>query len=309
MVNIRQSLMSLDTKQKLAVVAVIGGLVTLPVVYASRNSTPTTENPADIQRLQASNHSGSIVITNTNDGKVTTHQDSISDKIIQLSNQNQSVNSSRRGGEGPAAGLDYPRNESLPTASFASNSSNYAPSASCNYYSEAGRLGIYHFSFPEASSVDLVTINGYKVNQMAAEKLRQMIADARNQGVTLTIGSAFRSVDYQRGIVQRKKAAGQSARQIYFVSSHPGFSEHHTGLAIDFTPINHGFAKTAGFGWLKNNAYKYGFEQTFTPDYSRATGVSEESWHWKYTGSAQAKAMLANSQCYLKPKSDWHPAN
>lgn len=301
--DIRRTLMSLNTKQKLAVVAVIGGLVTLPVVYAMSGS--------EQEILNNKNHygNGSAVIISGN--KVTTGNDRNFNQVQTMSN------APNYGGQGPAArnGLtarDVPTNEyqaNNSASQFTANdggSSNYNQSASCHYYSEAGRLGIYHFSFPEASSADLVTINGYKVNGMAADKLRQMIADARSQGVTLTIGSAFRSVDYQRGIVQRKKAAGQSAKQIYFVSSHPGFSEHHTGLAIDFTPINHGFAKTAGYGWLRNNAYKYGFEQTFTSEYSQATGVSQESWHWKFTGSPQAKAMLANSQCYKIPKSQWH---
>lgn len=259
--------MSLNTKQKSAIVAVVGGMSSL--VYA-----------------------GYGMITNPNTGEVTKVQDNTTQRPISYDG---------------LTNRDIPANDSMGQyIANSSNTNNTPSSASCEYYGEAGKLGIYHFSFPEVPTSDLVTVNGYKVNKMAENDLRDMIADARSQGVTLTIGSAFRSEDYQRGIVQRKKTAGQSAKQIYFVSSHPGYSEHHTGLAIDFTPINHGFAKTAGYGWLKNNAHKYGFEQTFTSQYSQATGVSQESWHWKFTGSPQAKAMLANSQCYLKPKTDWH---
>lgn len=298
--------MSLNTTQKLAVMAVLGGLVTLPVVYAMTDD-PMTELIKNKQGTQLKQPPMNGIV-NVEDGKTTQTQFS---QIQTITNSSQ-VNSM-----GPAAhnGLqsrDIPANEwqaqSQPS-NFDTTNGNYAQSASCAYYSGAGKLGIYHFSFPEASAADLVTINGYKVNRMAADNLRRMIADARSQGVTLTIGSAFRSVDYQRGIVSRKKTAGQSLSKIYYVSSHPGFSEHHTGLAIDFTPINHGFARSPGYGWLKNNARNYGFEQTFTPSYSQATGVSEESWHWKYTGSPQAQAMLANSQCYLKPRSQWHAAS
>lgn len=286
--------MSLNKKQQLAVIIAMGGLVTLPVVYAMSGS--------DEEILANKNKYGSGSAVIVSGDKVTTGND----KTFNQNLNNRDALTSR---DVPAN--EYQANDSMGQLIANSNngSASYGQSANCNYYSEAGRLGIYHFSFPEASSADLATINGYKVNRMAVDNLRQMIADARSQGVTLTIGSAFRSVDYQRGIVQRKKAAGQSAKQIYFVSSHPGFSEHHTGLAIDFTPINHGFAKTAGYSWLRNNAHKYGFEQTFTSQYSQATGVSQESWHWKFTGSPQAKAMLANSQCYLQPKGNWHASS
>lgn len=290
--------MSLNTKQWLGVGAVVTGLVVLPVVGAqiweNKQPAPTTN-----------------YIKNVETGEMTT----LPSTSYRQPNQNYNNQA-----QGPAAynnlqRRDMPANEwqSQNTQNDSmgqliansSMSSNYNPSSSCEYYAEAGRAGFYHFRFPEASAADLVTINGYKVNRMAVDNLRRMIADARSQGVSLTIGSAFRSVEYQRGIVQRKKAAGQSLSKIYYVSSHPGFSEHHTGLAIDFTPINHGFAKTAGYRWLQNNANNYGFVQTFTPSYSRATGISEESWHWKFTGSPQAQAMLANSQCYLQPKSQW----
>nr|WP_315043530.1 M15 family metallopeptidase [uncultured Moraxella sp.] len=236
--------MAFNNKQLLAVGAIVGGIVLLPVAFAMKDDIKSSNNKPLVQERQAQ-------------AQPTNHQ------------------------------------------------SNANGTPTCEYYGVAGNAGFYHFKFPEASSSDLVTVNGYKVHQMAAGDLKRMIADARSQGVTLTIGSAFRSVDYQRGIVQRKKSAGQSISKIYYVSSPPGFSEHHTGLAIDFTPINHNFAKTTGYRWLLNNAQNYGFEQTFTPTYSRATGISEESWHWKYTKTVEAKRMLANGQCFNLPKSQW----
>lgn len=156
---------------------------------------------------------------------------------------------------------------------------------------EALKVGIKHFRYDDASPSDLVwsgygsqNDSKYKIHRDAKPALQAMIQAAKADGVTLTVGSIFRSASRQAQIVNDKKAQGQSDRQIYFTSSHPGFSEHHTGLTLDFSPINSSFANTAGYRWLKQNAAKYGFEQTFTADYVAYSGVSEESWHWRYVG-------------------------
>lgn len=154
---------------------------------------------------------------------------------------------------------------------------------------EALAVGIKHFKYADANPSDLVA-SGYgndpkfKIHKSAKPALQEMIAAAKKDGVTLTPGSILRTSSRQAQIVANKKKQGQSAEQIYYTSSHPGYSEHHTGLAVDFSPINDSFAKTAGYLWLKNNAHKYGFYQTFTADYSAYSGVSEESWHWRFEG-------------------------
>ncbi|MDO4430346.1 MAG: M15 family metallopeptidase [Lonepinella koalarum] len=175
----------------------------------------------------------------------------------------------------------------------------------CEYSAEAAKVGIYHFQFPEASSNDLVQVQGYKVHKIMSKALQQMIIDARSQGVQLKIVSAFRSIKAQHNIIQRKQNKGLAAKQIYFFSAASGFSEHHTGLAIDFYPINSGFSGSNTYQWLVENAGKYGFVQTFTEINSKITGISVEPWHWKYVGDEQAKALLANAECYRLPKSQW----
>lgn len=154
---------------------------------------------------------------------------------------------------------------------------------------EALAVGIKHFKYDDVDPKDLVA-SGYgsdpkfQIHKSAKPALQEMIAAAKKDGVTLTPGSILRTSSRQAQIVANKKKQGQSAKQIYYTSSHPGYSEHHTGLAVDFSPINDSFAKTAGYRWLKNNAHKYGFYQTFTADYSAYSGVSEESWHWRFEG-------------------------
>ncbi|MGY4674861.1 M15 family metallopeptidase [Ursidibacter arcticus] len=185
---------------------------------------------------------------------------------------------------------------SLVQAQLSSNPQLHSPN--CEYHTESASVGIYHFRFSEANKKDLVKVYGHKVHKLVAEPLKKMIRAARSQGIDLKIASAFRSINHQEGIIKRKKEDGTSLKQIYFFSAPSGFSEHHTGLAIDFYPVNSKFEYSATYRWLTQNADKYGFVQTFTESNANKTGVSVESWHWKYIGHPQARELLMNMGCY-----------
>ena len=69
----------------------------------------------------------------------------------------------------------------------------------------------------------------------------------------------------------------------------PGYSEHHTGLALDIGDLDHpetdvevSFEETPAFEWLKNNADRFGFELSFPV--GNPQGVSYEPWHWRFVG-------------------------
>lgn len=78
-----------------------------------------------------------------------------------------------------------------------------------------------------------------------------MRAAARRNGVRLVVVSAFRGVEKQNRIIRAKKLRGMSLSEIYKVSAPAGFSEHHTGFAVDFYPTEPEFERTAAFDWLK----------------------------------------------------------
>ncbi len=163
---------------------------------------------------------------------------------------------------------------------------------------DALKVGIKHYRYQEASAADLVDVgNGHRLHRDAAAAFDALREAARKDGVTLTLGSAFRSVEHQRGIVERKKAKGQTDQEIYYVSSAPGFSEHHTGFTVDFSPIEYSFERTAAYKWLNTHAPAMGWQQSFTPESSKVNGVSYEPWHWKYLGSPAAQAALSHGTC------------
>ena len=111
---------------------------------------------------------------------------------------------------------------------------------------------------------------------------------AQADRVAITIVSAFRSVERQAEIVRGKLARGQSIDQILSVSAPPGYSEHHTGRAVDVTtegvrPLEVEFEGTAAFEWLSGNAERFGFLLSY-PRHNRY-GYMYEPWHWCFKES------------------------
>jgi len=110
---------------------------------------------------------------------------------------------------------------------------------------------------------------------------------ARDDGVELQIASAFRSVGYQVSIIERKRQAGQAIEDILKVSAAPGYSEHHTGLAVDIStpasaPLETEFEMTPAFEWLAESADGFGFRLSY-PRNNRH-GIVYEPWHWAFSG-------------------------
>ncbi|HEY0961546.1 MAG TPA: M15 family metallopeptidase [Pseudomonadales bacterium] len=108
---------------------------------------------------------------------------------------------------------------------------------------------------------------------------------AARDGVTLQLVSAFRSIAYQRDLIQRKLARGDSITAILAVNAAPGFSEHHTGRALDigtpgFTHLEIEFEQSPAFAWLTSHAHDFGFRMSFPR--GNPYGVQYEPWHWCY---------------------------
>ena len=81
-----------------------------------------------------------------------------------------------------------------------------------------------------------------------------------------------------------------------------GASEHHTGLAVDIVGKNHqgldkSQASTKEAIWLNEHAAEYGFILRFPQDKVAITGISYESWHFRYVGEEAAKFMKENNLC------------
>ena len=142
---------------------------------------------------------------------------------------------------------------------------------------------------PEARMLVVAEVDGrgreQRLAPAAAAAWRAMQAAALEADVALHLVSAFRSFERQCEIVRAKLAAGQSLVRILEVSAPPGYSEHHTGRAVDVgaspnDPLDESFAGTAAFAWLTRNAARHGFVLSY-PRGNRY-GYRYEPWHWLY---------------------------
>jgi D-alanyl-D-alanine carboxypeptidase len=106
--------------------------------------------------------------------------------------------------------------------------------------------------------------------------------------VVLEAISGYRSHDYQLGIFERKLGRGLSVEEILTVNAAPGYSEHHSGLALDIgapdePPAEESFEGTPAFAWLRDNAEGFGFVMSYPRD--NPYGIVYEPWHWRYEAS------------------------
>lgn len=147
-------------------------------------------------------------------------------------------------------------------------------------------------AFAEAPALEDVEPNIVGTMQQLAPETalawRRMKREAAAAGVELLLVSGFRSVRHQADLIRRKLAGGQSIESILKVNAAPGFSEHHTGRAVDIAtpgtrPLTVDFESSTAFAWLATNAARFGFAMPYGRD--NIFGFEYEPWHWSQRGS------------------------
>lgn len=135
-----------------------------------------------------------------------------------------------------------------------------------------------------------------------ATSLRQMLAAARADdpavGRAIQGISCFRSIERQAALFcsPDRIASRGYAGQARWVAP-PGYSEHSTGLAIDFGNRNGNcnleqcFKSDPVGRWLRENAARFGFRLSF-PE-GNPQGVSFEPWHYRYVGGGTGRISRA----------------
>lgn len=167
-----------------------------------------------------------------------------------------------------------------------------------------------HLPYAEAPRADLKPVTADKrvlLRRSAAAKFQQMVAAAKAEGVILVSLSGFRSIaDQERIFFELKAQRGENPANRAAVSAPPGYSEHHTGYAIDLgdgnrpaTDLQTSFETTAAFRWLKQNAAFYSFELSFPKN--NPMGVSYEPWHWRFVGDRTSLETFYRARSAVKP--------
>ena len=151
---------------------------------------------------------------------------------------------------------------------------------------------------------NLVLVDGYSKENMYLVKeckdaFINMARIAELEGFNIRAISTYRTIDYQKNLFENYvKKDGIKKAETY--SARAGYSEHHTGLAIDIDNIKmsyNDFENTEEFNWMQNNAYKYGFILRYPKD-SSITGYIYEPWHYRYVGIEIANYIHENNITY-----------
>lgn len=126
-----------------------------------------------------------------------------------------------------------------------------------------------------------------------AHAWRRLRLAARRDGIELLLVSGFRSVQDQAELFRKKLAVGQPIEQILRVNAAPGYSQHHTGRAVDVAargsrPLTEEFAASGAFEWLLANAARFEFFMPYGPD--NPFGFAYEPWHWSQLKPESARA-------------------
>ncbi len=134
-----------------------------------------------------------------------------------------------------------------------------------------------------------------KLTPDCEEALAKMYSDYLRQNLgQLRLISTYRSYEKQEillnnAIKQRMRDYGmteaQARESALKTRMLPGYSEHHSGLAIDFSTVyttQNKFHQTKQGEWLTKNAHKYGFVLRYPSDKVDITKINYEPWHFRF---------------------------
>lgn len=139
----------------------------------------------------------------------------------------------------------------------------------------------------------------YTILESVYEPMAKMIEDFYNiyENDTLIIYGSYRTKEFQQQLYDQFIASTEGDDEAPIVAK-PGFSEHETGYAFDFSEIiNLDYQGTGDFEWLNSNCYKYGFIIRYTEDKESITEFRSEPWHFRYVGIPHATYMTENNLC------------
>jgi zinc D-Ala-D-Ala carboxypeptidase len=145
-------------------------------------------------------------------------------------------------------------------------------------------------------SIDTSFTNGKDIKILSdiADKLTQMLLEAKNQNIKIVIHSGYRSFAEQKSLKGNYVQKFGLTKSNQF-SADQGYSEHQLGTAIDISDgvniLTKNFEKTETFKWMSEHAHRYGFILSYTKNNPY---YEYEPWHYRYVGVELATYIYNN---------------
>lgn len=147
-------------------------------------------------------------------------------------------------------------------------------------------------------------IEGIGLDSRIIEPMREFVAAARAEGLSVYLSSGYRTYADQNYLYNRKIGQGYSPEDAAKIVAKPGTSEHQTGLACDITDVYRDpktieeCENTATYQWMSQHCQEYGFIVRFPDGKSDITGIMYEPWHFRYVGIEAATYIMENGLCF-----------
>ena len=180
----------------------------------------------------------------------------------------------------------------------------YTDTTKTNKFSYDMLINKYHGISEDFTPLNIVDVpdsygKGEKLNEETLKAFIKMSDDCKAEtGYKLLVRSGYRDLESQQKTYDTYlKTYGKTYTENYV--THPGFSEHHTGLAIDIKAESaEVFLNSKESKWAYLNAYKYGFILRYKKEYENITGIKYESWHFRYVGEEIATYIHEHEMTY-----------
>ena len=147
-----------------------------------------------------------------------------------------------------------------------------------------------------------------QVEKKALEQFNKLKEALHEEGVDIVLDSCYRSVKRQQEIWdQFTEEYGEEYTKKYVAV--PGYSEHHTGLAIDVALYKDGkyiydndemIAEKDIFAKVHAKLADYGFILRYKEGKEDTTGYGYEPWHFRYVGSVEVAKEIMDKDLTLE---------
>ncbi len=152
---------------------------------------------------------------------------------------------------------------------------------------------------------EIITAFDRQMDSRLEEPYEKLYRAACDAGISLWISSCYRSSELQQELFQEEidknlksgMTQTQAEAEAEIAVARPGYSEHNTGLAIDFNGVTMDFENSKAFSWLQKNAAEYGFILRYPKGKESITHIMYEPWHYRYVGVEHAKKMKEKGMC------------
>jgi len=145
-----------------------------------------------------------------------------------------------------------------------------------------------------------------KVNKSIMKSLDNMLSDFydRTNNKNIMVSSAYRSKELQQELYNEEHTGDNSSSDSSGeeLVAKPGYSEHQTGYAVDFSLLDEEgnisvFDNEGDYSWILENCANYGFILRYPENKTDITEIGYETWHYRYVGTPHASYIMQNDLC------------